>query len=441
MFCIFLYCSSINATTLSLPTEDRFETHFNSRCYNYKGYWLPASCADLCNIDSFWNSTRLNPKVDPKDEIVSICKDNDVDKLLKFYNEWKSDKKRSELLKFIIFPDRILDKTPYALCVEENNATKLAILLSAALGNTEAQVLALDILRALTSGGSVAQKLEALKLSLHTRVSGVDPKHINAANLLGLSTLPSLELPEELVTENIKLLEEHKAQMEQNSNARTLLRIADRYLHANCYDEANKYLKLSADKGSIRAVLTIASLIANRSKNLESRFTNIQDLFEKYKGNLGGYEQLLPAYYYQFGSLGLVGRNLQTANQKYKAAISENCREAAFEYGEFLMSMLNICPDDDAKSQEFQKQAISAYEKAGDLGLELGYSQALALLSKQDTLDQNTQERIRSKLLRDKIFFQSLDMILENHISKDVSVSLQKELGKRLLIVKLLCLI
>ena len=421
VFCVFLYSSSINATTLMLPTEDRFETHFNTPCYNYNGYWLPTSRADLCNRDLFWSSTRLNLKVEPKDEIMSICKDNDVDKLLHFYNKWQSDKKRSELLKFIIFPDRILDKTTYASCVEENNATKLAILLSAALGNIEAQVLALDILRALTSGDAVAQKLEALKLSLHPRLTRINPTHINAANLLGLSTLPSLELPEEEVAENIKLLNEHKAQMEQNSNARTLLRIADKYLLTNRHDEASLYLQSAANKGSIRALLTMVSLIANRSKNPERRFVDIESLLGKYQGLLGGYEYLLPAYYYQYGSLGLVQRNLSLANQHYKMAISKNCREAAFEYGEFLMSMLNTCRADDARRAEFYKHAILAYEKSGDLGLELGYSKALELLSNQDIFDQTLQKSISSKLLGSKIFFQPFDMISENHISKDES--------------------
>ena len=422
LFCVSLYSSSINATTLMLPTEGRFETHFNTLCYNYKGYWLPISHADLCNRDIFSSSTRLNSKVEPKDEIMNICKDNDVDKLLQFYNKWRTDKKRAEILKFILIPDRILDKTSYASCVEENNATKLAILLSAASGNIEAQVLALDILTALTCKDAVVHMLElTTKNPLQKRLTRIDPTHINAADLLGLSTLSSLELPEEVVAENIKLWDEHKAQMEQNSNARTLLRIADRFLLTNRHDEASLYLQLAANKGSIRAVIEMTHLIANRSENLESRFADIQGLLRGYEGHLGGYEHLLPAYYYQYGSLGLVQRNLQTANQKYKVAINQNCREAAFEYGEFLMSMLNTRTAEDERRTEFYKHAILAYEKAGDLGLEFGYFKALELLANQDILDQTRQESIRSKLLGSKIFFQPLDMILENHISKDES--------------------
>lgn len=411
---ISLNVSAVNAATAIIQTE----THFGTPCINTHGYWMPQDKYNP-NIDSDEEFVSPPTLDEYKASIASFCKGNEVDELINFYQKWQADRSHSELLKFIILPELVLNATPYASCVEENNATKLAILLSAASGNTEGRVLALDILTSLTSGDSVAQKLEAFKLSLHTSLSQIDLKQLNASDLLGLSTLSIVGLSEEVITDRVKLWETHKHQLEQNSNARTLLRIADRYLLRNQREEALRYFTLAADKSSIRAVITMASLIANREAASENRFPEIQQLLKKYEGRLEGYEHLLPAYYYQYGSLGLVQQNLLTANQKYKAAISQNCREAAFEYGEFLTAMLNTCSDDDEEEEgrrrEFHKQAIIAYEKAGDLGLELGYSKAVELLSNQDRPDHTAEQvRIKNKLLRSKIFFQSLDEIIES---------------------------
>jgi TPR repeat protein len=373
------------------------------------------------NIDSEEVWAELSTLEENKEFIAIFYKENKIDELIKFYLEWRSDINHSELLKVIIFPDRILDKTPYASCVEENNATKLGILLAAASGNIEAQVLALDILTTLTCKDATVHMLElTTKSYLQMRLSRIDPTHINAADLLGLSSLPSLELPEEVVAKNIKLWDEHKALMEQNSNARTLLRIADRYLCANRHDEAGRYLQLAADKGSVRAVITMVGLIANANlaNAIDNRFVEIKELLMKYEGQLGGYEDLLPAYYYQYGSLGLVQRDLRLANQYYKRAIDKECREAAFEYGEFLMSILNTCSATDERSKELFKQAILAYEKAGDLGVEIGYSKALGLIPKLAILDQNWLENIRLKLHGSKIFFCSLDALIGNDSAK-----------------------
>lgn len=58
-----------------------------------------------------------------------------------------------------MFPDSILDVTPYASCVEENNATKLAILLSAVSGNIEGRALALEFLSSITSKPAAKERL------------------------------------------------------------------------------------------------------------------------------------------------------------------------------------------------------------------------------------------------------------------------------------------
>lgn len=155
--------------------------------------------------------------------------------------------------------------------------------------------------------------------------------------------MPSLDFSETIVAERIQMWEMNKQLMEQRGNARTLLRIADRYLLNNQHNEAKAYYEVAAKKGSIRAVITMANLIANRDFSLEKRFQEIKILLKEYERYIGGYKDLLPAYYYQYGSLSLVTRNLVTANQNYKEAIQQNCREAAFEYGEFLISMLNTC--------------------------------------------------------------------------------------------------
>ncbi len=389
------------------------ETRFNTPCVKFQGYWIPRDRLDLVDHNLAEDVLTLpSTQTATAKDILSYCQGNEIDKLINFYQELHANRNDSALLKIIMFPSSVLDKTPYASCVEENNATKLAILLSAASGNIEAQVLALDILLLLGAEPTAINKIEACKISLQKRLSKIDANHSNTSDLLGLSTLSSLELQEEAVITNIRVWERNKERSEKNSNARTLLRIANRYLLKNQSEEAKRYLELSADKGSARAVITMTHLIAHRSENRENRFTDIQSLLEKYKGCLGGYEHLLPAYYYQYGSLDLVLRNLQKANQEYKSAISKNCREAAFEYGEFLMSMFNTCREEDSRKTEFHKQAIIAYEKAGDLGLEAGYSKALELLSKSKKDGNSTeQDEIRKKLENSKIFFHSLDDI------------------------------
>lgn len=217
---LFLWCPAIVATKVVTPTE----THFETSCVIVGGFCIPQKTWDQYrNFDYeddvlvLPNTTKMNPKVDPKDIITNFCKSNEVDKLIIFYQEWQKDRSCSELLKIIMFPDRILDVTPYASCVEENNATKLAILLSAAAGNAEAQVLALDILLSLTARDSAIALVEKIKKSLQTRFSRIDPKHRNVSDLLGLFTVPSLDFSETIVTERIKTWEAHREQLKQNS--------------------------------------------------------------------------------------------------------------------------------------------------------------------------------------------------------------------------------
>ena len=73
-------------------------------------------------------------------------------------------------------------------------------------------------------------------------------------------------------------------------------------------------------------------------------------------------------------------RDLQNANGFYKRAIDAGCREAAYEYGEFLVRVADTLPRSDSRYDEFYGHAVDAYENAGYHGLVMGFIKAVETL-------------------------------------------------------------
>lgn len=393
--------------------------------YDYQNDTLIVEMSDDCQSDTM-------SMVEYKKGIKNFCKRNAIDEIINFYQSWQSDPKRSAFLKDLLFPDCILDTSPHSLLIEENNATKLAILLSAVSGNIEGRILALEII----SGDDVEMELNQCRSSLQRDLETAKAKQsLGDLTILGLKTLSSLSLSEQSIQEVMKQADTKKNHID--INARTLLRIADRYLLTKNQKKSKEYFQLAAEKGSIRALLMLTHLIANsEAKEPDSRWQAIDLLLSEYSHRLGGYQDLLKAYYYQFGALDLVKRDLTKANQCFKESIKKDCREAAFEYGEFLISMMNSNCDEKAKC-EFRKHAIDAYEKAGDLGQTLGYSKALELIAQNNCSKDvagNTQddssapklsigEKIQAKLDKSQLFFGFLNQPIESKVTSDGSSS------------------
>lgn len=84
----------------------------------------------------------------------NACVSNDLTRIMELYESY-SNPQYSALLPEFLFPDKILDQSPYSSLNEENNATKLAVLLAAIEGNLEAQVLILPCLQTVFSDTSI----------------------------------------------------------------------------------------------------------------------------------------------------------------------------------------------------------------------------------------------------------------------------------------------
>lgn len=82
---------------------------------------------------------------------------------------------------------------------------------------------------------------------------------------------------------------------------------------------------------------------------------------------------MVHAQYFQFGLYDIIDRNLKTANQFYKKAVSDNCAQACIDYGNFLIATTQAFPQDREKIKRFYKLAVESYEEGGKLGKAHGY--------------------------------------------------------------------
>lgn len=107
---ISLFCTSTYTATAMIQTE----THFEKSCINTRGYWVPQEKYNT-NIYSEEVWAELSTLEENKEFIAIFYKENKIDELIKLYLEWCSDINHSELLKVIIFPDRILGYSTSAI--------------------------------------------------------------------------------------------------------------------------------------------------------------------------------------------------------------------------------------------------------------------------------------------------------------------------------------
>jgi TPR repeat protein len=431
VYCIALFfshvlfgCLNANASVLTHPHSQKWEIsdHFLGDI-NFQ-HLLDAQDSndeeDLCDFSKL---------------LQDACSGNKTANLVNLYHAWCNPRLKP-LIRDQFFPEHFLNETPYASCIEENETTKLLILLAAFEGHLEAQVLSLNIFNMMDHTQSLSQensddtssdeeKISHPQAEMQTKSKNnpIAPfrqylhahlnTHLDDPNVIGLSMLPFIGLSDEIVKSRIVLWDEKEESMRQNASARTLLRMADKYLEKQEHKKAQQYYEEAAKKGSIRAVIVIVTLIAQRTESKETRWDDIQTVLNNHRSFLKGYGHLLPAYFYQFGSLGVVHRDLRIANQRYKKAIAENCREAAFEYGEFLISMLNTCSDDEKdKKNHFIDHAITVYEQAGDLGLTQGYQKAIATLKRYEQKSEKRQEEIHQKQLSLTRFSMSFEELM-----------------------------
>ncbi len=291
------------------------------------------------------------------------------------HQQWGTDDRFSQLVGDFFFPARILDTTDCASCYEQNEAVKLSILLAAKFGHLEARMIAYTIFdNAYFSNGT---KLKFKELRENIRDEIIDKAGSGNIKATELLLDPVLSFGDSAyINHHCECVEAYIARDAtlQTISARTLLRLGNAYWKVRNYAKANDYYEKAALKGSKRAFVEIINgLIFREDITSQIKQTEIQRIFNLFADKLGGYEYLVHAQYFQFGLYDIIDRNLKTANQFYKKAVSDNCAQACIDYGDFLIATTQAFPQDREKIKRFYKLAVESYEKGGKLGKTHGY--------------------------------------------------------------------
>ncbi len=309
-----------------------------------------------------------------KNRFYSVCCANDVMGVINLYESWRNSPRRPLLCSFL-FPDKVLDQSSHGSLTEENGATQLSVLLAAMEGNLEAQVLSLSFLRKICHNFDKKQ-LDIYEQRLIQRLKQQRGPLGNSVLILKIVS----ESDSDIKLQNLQgLALPTKEQIGEAFlfSTRSLVWLAEYNLGVGSVKEAQNCLEQAAERGSKYAIMQRYRLA---SQNGTSELA--KQILSSHSSRLGGYEFLLSAYEYQFGLYGQE-RDLSEANRLYKMAVGERCREAAYEYGDFLIHVADTLPGNDPRYGEFYKHAIDLYEKAGDYGLVMGHVKAAEILKKQ----------------------------------------------------------